>query len=174
MQPPARFADDVDPLLFRGLEPSATFERNILAGPLPARVDSVRLGHDVLRLFRIAAFLVNDPSVADRHPPEKIWGLSIRKVSEYLVRVLGDGFTRETTYLAWANVMGDTRLACERLRDDEFVDIALRLRRNVHASLRGARGVAGTRAAAWASFQMALTVLGPIFAGEVTRHDLSA
>lgn len=168
------FADDVLPKNFEGIEPTTAFERNILAGPVMARADAVRLGHDVFRLFRAAATIKDDPAGITRYPASRIWGLSIEKVSAYLMRVLGDEFTRETMYLTWANTMNDTRVACDELVDDATVDVALRLRRCVNSLLGSTSTVPSVRTAAWQNFQMALTVLGPIFAGEVTRADLSA
>lgn len=167
-------ADDVLPENFTGIEPSSALERRVLAGPVMARADTVRLGHDVLRLFRAAATIKDDPAGIPRFPPDKIWGLSIEKVAAYLTRVLNDRFTRETMYLAWCNTMNDTRVACSMTAADAEVDVALRLRLTVNSLLGSSSEAPNVRTAAWQGFQMALAVLGPIFAGEVTRADLSA
>ena len=167
-------ADDVLPANFKGIKPASTFERNVLAGEVMARVDAVRLGHDVFRLFRAAAFLRDDQTIVKRYPPSKIWGLDIEKVAAYLARALDTGFTKETRCLTWANTMNDLRVACDKLDGTDSTDVALRLRRSVEASLQSTRELPALRSEAWGSFQMALRVLAPIFSGEVTRADLSA
>jgi len=167
-------ADDVPPENFEGIEPTSPFERRILAGEVRVPVEAIRLGHDVFRLFRVAASVKGDRVIIDRYPPSKIWGLDIEKVAAYLTRVLGDEFARETMYLTWANSMNDLRVACGALDGDATADVALRLRRCANAMLGSARSLSLTRSVAWKNFQMTLAVLDPIFAGEVTRADLSA
>ncbi len=167
-------ADDVLSHNFDGISPSTNFERDVLAGEVLARVEAVRLGHDVFRLFRAAAFLRDDRTIVKRYPPSKIWGLDIEKVAAYLTRVLDTGFTKETRCLTWANTMNDLRAACDALDGSDSTDVAVRLRRSVEASLQSTLELPSLRAEAWGSFQMALLILGPIFSGEVTRADLSA
>lgn len=173
-------ADDIPPGTFDGIQPATKFERDILAGPVLASVDAVALGHDVFRLFRWASHFQGDdtrppdPTVADRNPPSKIWGLSIEKVAAYLARVLGPEFKTTTMWLSWANAMNVTRSRSEGLTNDDRLDVAKHLRAAATASVRVLSHSDDARAAAYASFQMALRVLAPIFAGEVTRADLSA
>ncbi|NBS41109.1 hypothetical protein EBS80_00420 [bacterium] len=170
-------ADDVLPHTFDGIDPATKFERDVLAGPVLASFNAVTLGHDVFRLFRWASFLHGDetrpadPTVADRHPPSQIWGLSIEKIAAYLARVLGPEFKTTTMCLNWSTAMNKTRSGAKR---GETTDVAANLRGTVSGAVRSFRESPVARAAAYANFQMALTVLAPILAGEVTRADLSA
>ncbi len=173
-----RTPDDVLPRAFDGIVPATQFERRLLEGPVTVRVDQVRLAHDVLRLCRAASHVAIDEKHAVRYPAERIWGLSILKVKDHLARTLGAAFTTQFDTLTWKNTFSDLRTACEASADDAMVDIAPRIRNSIEGSLRitsVANDAAPTfRDAAWTNFQANMRALAPIFAGEVTRADLSA
>lgn len=173
--------DDTVPHTFDGIVPSNDFERRIVFGKddlvLP---DAVALGHDVFRLFRWASIFhgddtrAGDPTVADRNPPSKIWGLDIQKVAAHLARTAGHDFTTKTTYLTWVSSMNATRTRHEYVAADGRINVAPQLRENIGFALRTNKLSPTARAEAWKNFQMASRVLAPIFSGEVKRASLSA
>lgn len=176
-----RTPDDISPRTFEGIVPTNAFEQRIVNGDDDlVSPDAVALGHDVLRLFRFASHLVGDesragdPTVADRYPPSTLWDLSIEKVAAHLARTAGPDFTTKTMYLTWANTMNAVRVRREYVAPDGRINVVPKLRDTIGFAIRGHQGFPKARIEAWKNFQMAVRVLGPIFAGEVKRADLSA
>lgn len=173
--------DDITARTFKDLKPCCPFEKRIINGKDDlVSPDAVALGHDVLRLFRFASFLVGDdtragdPTVADRYPPSKIWNLNVEKVAAHLARTAGSDFTSRTMYLTWANTMNAVRARREYVAPDGRINVVPKLRDTIGFAIRGHKDFPEARIEAWKNFQMAVRVLAPIFSGEVTRADLSA
>lgn len=150
--------------------PASPLEDRIVNGACPVRSDRVRLANEVLSLYRAAAHLAHDASVASRWPPERIGGLSIDKVAAHLARALEQRFTRELKMLGWTNTFDALKTATEVSLSSEAIDVAPRLRGTLDVVLRSQ---VTTQAEALALFRIVLDIVGPIFAGEVTREDLS-
>lgn len=173
--------DDTVPHTFDGIVPKNDFERRIVFGKDDlVSPDAVALGHDVFRLFRWASILhgddtrAGDPTVADRNPPSKIWGLDIEKVAAHLARTAGPDFTTKTTYLTWVSSMNAIRARPEYVAADGRINVTPQLRANIGFALRANKLSPAARAESWHNFQMATRVLAPIFSGEVKRAHLSA
>lgn len=159
-----------EPLL---LPPDASaFERGILLGARPVRVDRLRLARDVLPLFRPAAAVEAGQVDASRWPSHRTSGLSIVKIGEYLRRVQGDRFTTAFLMMMWSNALCTMAATVQNWADGDEADVAPYLRQVMIYKLRVLAGA--NPEPAWENLRGVLAVLGPIFAGEVTRADLSA
>ncbi len=168
---PAVTPEDVLPHTFDGCDAKTRLEANMISGDVPVRADRIVLAHDVLRLFRIAAFVQTDDNIANRYGPEKIWGLDIRKVRAHLVRTMESDFTTSFSSLTWANTFNNLRVVATRCSGGEMIDIAPRVRMTLAAELRAPTII--SRNNAWRNFQTLCRALAPIFSGEVTREELS-
>ncbi len=169
---PAVSPDDVLPHTFDGCDPQTKLETNMLTGEVPVRVDRIILVHNVLRLFRTAAFVSQDDTIANRYPSNRIWGFDIRKIAAYLARTMGDDFTTSFSSLSWSNTFNRLRVIAEKCSGGEMLDVAPRVRTTL-ASMLDAHTII-SRNEAWHNFQILCRALAPIFSGEVTREDLLA
>ena len=153
--------------------PATEFERDLLRGERPVRADRIRLAYDVLRLCRVAACVKVGRFDAAKWTTTRTNGLDIGRVIAYLARVLDDRFAPEFCALAWINALSDAVQTVQNRADNDEIDIAPCLRHILSVKIATSPTTA-SQDAAWQNFRDILRVLGPIFAGEVTRADLSA
>lgn len=149
--------------------PASPLEDRIVNDACPVRVDRVFLANEVVRLSRAAAYVAHSETTDAHKPLVRTTDLSIPRMATYLTNTLGDRFTRDLRLLGWIPTFDMLKTACEVSVPSEAIDVAPRLRATLAAALRSS----ASQADALALFRVVLDIVAPVFAGDVTRDDLS-